>query len=123
MQSRFCGFKTIRKEGGRPMKPEDTPMAAAVRHGKSSRYNELIAENYLGKSFHVSQNIAPILSATGEPIGAVNVFLDISELKVAEGSLREAKSTLENTNVDLERRISDRTAKLNETVGELEAFS
>lgn len=122
-ETRFCGFKTVCRDGSAPLLPEQTPMAEAARRGKSARYVELAAETVSGKRLLISQNIAPILSAEGRPIGAINVFLDVTGLKSAENAVRDAKAHLEQANLDLEKKIAERTLKLNETIGELEAFS
>jgi len=44
-------------------------------------------------------------------------------LQISEGSLREAEAKLRQYNEDLERTVAQRTAKLQETVSELEAYS
>ena len=48
---------------------------------------------------------------------------EISERQQAEQALREARDRLEDQAIQLERRVEERTAKLAETVGDLEAFS
>ena len=48
---------------------------------------------------------------------------DITEQKLAEEALRKATETLAKTNQELERRVVERTNKLQETVNELESFS
>jgi PAS domain S-box-containing protein len=48
---------------------------------------------------------------------------DITEQKKAEQALHEAKDKLAQSNEELERRVIERTQKLKETIGELEAFS
>lgn len=48
---------------------------------------------------------------------------DITEQKKAQQELNEAKDKLTVANQELERRVAERTARLEETVAELEAFS
>jgi PAS domain S-box-containing protein len=48
---------------------------------------------------------------------------DITEQKKAERELRDAHDKLAQSNEELERRVIERTQKLKETIGELEAFS
>src|SRR5207245_8166676 len=60
---------------------------------------------------------------TGEKGGRILLAIDdITESKQTE-LLREAQAQLRKSNEDLEQQIQDRTLKLRETVGELEAFS
>ena len=51
------------------------------------------------------------------------LFNDITARKNAEHALRSAHDELELANRGLETRVSERTAKLRETIGELEAYS
>jgi PAS domain S-box-containing protein len=55
--------------------------------------------------------------------GFVVHALDIGPQKRAEQALREARDRLECQAVELEHRVAERTAKLQETVGDLESFS
>ncbi len=48
---------------------------------------------------------------------------EISERQQVENALREARDGLENQAIQLEQRVEERTAKLAETIGDLEAFS
>ncbi len=61
-----------------------------------------------------------------EPDGSrriIGVVQDITERKQREQELHAAKEQLTRANAELEDRVQERTAKLNETIGELEAFS
>jgi signal transduction histidine kinase len=53
----------------------------------------------------------------------VQLQKEITERKQAEEALRQAQTQLANRAVQLERLVAERTARLQETVGELEAFS
>jgi signal transduction histidine kinase len=48
---------------------------------------------------------------------------DIDDIKRAQEAMRKAKEQLTNNAIELERLVDERTAKLQETIGELEAFS
>lgn len=87
----------------------------------------------------------PIVSTTGEVIGTFGFYVrearlpTDNEIRVlerlarfaaipierqrADDALQKARQELEHYAEELERRVADRTAKLSETVGELEAFS
>ena len=79
---------------GKVLSPEDTPMAIAVREGKSFRNLEPVFERPDGVRVPVLVNIDPILDANGKPAGAVNVFQDVTALKNAEADLRRKKDQL-----------------------------
>ena len=51
------------------------------------------------------------------------INLDISRLKQIETDLSKAKDELARTNANLEHLVQERTAELQELVGELEHFS
>jgi signal transduction histidine kinase len=77
---------------------------------------ETIRRRKDGRLIHVSLTISPIRNKEGEIVGASKIARDVTELKTAQKKL-EAHAA------ELETRVRERTAKLQETVTELEAFS
>lgn len=65
----------------------------------------------------------PVRDERGEIVQWAGINLDISRLKRTEEELRKAKNELAETNANLERLVTERTAKLQDLVGELEHFS
>lgn len=65
----------------------------------------------------------PQFSPEGKVIGMMGVVQDITERKRAEVELRESQAKLANHAQMLEAHVAERTARLRETIGELEAFS
>ncbi|HZQ46928.1 MAG TPA: ATP-binding protein, partial [Verrucomicrobiae bacterium] len=59
----------------------------------------------------------------GQPIRVAGVVTDITQRKQKEELLRQARQELQQTAKDLDLRVQERTAKLEETVSEMEAFS
>jgi PAS domain S-box-containing protein len=79
---------------GSVLAPENTPMAIAVREGKSFRDLEPVFERPDGVRVPVLVNIDPLFDADGKPAGAINVFQDVSPLKRAEDELRRKNAQL-----------------------------
>lgn len=65
----------------------------------------------------------PEAEATGETTGWLASILDITDRKAAGDELRKAHEQLRDRAVHLETLVQQRTARLNEMVGDLEAFS
>lgn len=98
----------------------------------------------LRQGFHASCSV-PIFSSAGEVLGIISVYyfestepthherdlIDVAtrtasiaiERKRAEEALRESRARIERHAEELEITVAERTAKLRETIGELEAFS
>jgi len=75
-----------------------------------------------GSTLDVSLSISPIRDSSGEIIGASKIARDISEQKKIERALAQAETSLRQHAEDLERRVQERTAKLQETIQSLDGF-
>jgi PAS domain S-box-containing protein len=65
----------------------------------------------------------PRFSSSGEFLGFVGTSADITERKGAEEALANAQEQLRNHATDLEQTVAERTAKLEDTIRDLKAFS
>ena len=113
---RFCGAFKLRKTDGTVMAHADCPMALAVREGKSFRGREAVVERPDGSRVNVSVNVDPIRDSTGQVIGAINVFTDITARKRDEQQLREL-------NEMLEARVAERTVEVQRQSDQLRALT
>jgi PAS domain S-box-containing protein len=76
-----------------------------------------------GLARHV-QLVSLTLPAEPElPAICLTSCVDLTERKAAEEALRGAKDQLARINLDLEQKVHERTAELEESIGELEQFS
>jgi signal transduction histidine kinase len=69
-------------------------MAPAIREGRAFRNLEVVIERPDGSRISTLVNIDPLLDEAGRVVGAVNVVHDVSALKAAEQSVREAEVAL-----------------------------
>ncbi|MGB0128120.1 MAG: PAS domain S-box protein [Rhodocyclaceae bacterium] len=76
-----------------------------------------------GKYHDILARGVPIRNERGEITSWVGINLDISRLKDTERALQEARALLQAYAQELEDRVAQRTARLQETVADLEHFS
>jgi len=102
-----------------------------IAPNKEEEFNQLFGKNQQGNTirgvdiermkkngdiFNCSLYAAPLYDGKGILTGSIAALVDITERKAAEQEIR-------NLNVDLERRVEERTIKLNEAIGDLESFA
>jgi PAS domain S-box-containing protein len=107
-------FNIINEKTG---KPAPNPVEKVLKEGKVvglANHTALISRE--GKPWAIEDSAAPIKDAQGRVLGVVMVFHDVTEKRLAEEALARSKE-------ELERLVAERTAKLQELVGELEHFS
>ena len=75
---RFCGSFRVEGLDGRFIPPDQTPMARAVLAGESFEGVEAVVQNPDGKRWVARVNVAPLLDADGEVVGAINCFQDVT---------------------------------------------
>lgn len=112
----WCGsWKIFRPENGEPMALDECPMAKALKEGKSIRGEEIIVERPDGIRRNILPHPDPIFDDNGHVVAAVNMLVDITELKSTENELRKSEETLKQLTKDLEKRVEERTAQLIKT--------
>jgi len=89
---KFCACYKVWLPDGTFVSPEETPMAVALRSGRSFRNVEAKVQRPDGEYFYASVNIDPLFNDQGEVIGAINIFEDITERKNSENELRKSEA-------------------------------
>jgi PAS domain S-box-containing protein len=81
---RFCGSFHLFAIDGAPLKHDQCWMALALNTGQDYNRQEIVIERPDGSRRNALAHASPIRNAAGEIVGAVNVLVDISDLKRAE---------------------------------------
>jgi diguanylate cyclase (GGDEF)-like protein/PAS domain S-box-containing protein len=97
-EDRFCGSLRLYAPDGSPIAHERSWMALALETDRDYSEREILVERPDGRRLTVLAHANPIHDDSGELLGAVNVLVEITESKRAEG--------------ELERRVAERTAEL-----------
>lgn len=85
----WCGsWKIFEPDGITPLPLDSCPMAIALKEGRTVRGKEIIIERPDGVRRNVMPHPDPIFDASGNVIEAVNMLVDITELKQKENALR-----------------------------------
>lgn len=95
---------------------EETEILARLQRGERMDHFPTIRVRKDGKTIHVSLSISPIRDETDRVVGASKIARDITALRVAQ-------DRLESHAAELEKKVRERTVKLEGMVAELEAFS
>jgi PAS domain S-box-containing protein len=95
---------------------EENMILSKIKHSESVEHFETLRQVKDGGQIDVSVTASPIKDASGKVTGVSKVVREITERKAAEEKIRQL-------NVDLEQRVTERTAQLKSANEELEAFS
>lgn len=102
---------------------EEPVILERIRRGERIEHFETTRVTRDGRKLDVSLSISPIKDSSGHVMGASKILRDITERKKVERDLQEARRQLQQRAEDLENKVRERTARLQETVEELETFS
>jgi PAS domain S-box-containing protein len=115
----WCGSWKLYSPDGTPMPHDACPMAKALKEQKPNRGHEAIAERPDGTRVPFAACPTPLFGPEGELVGAVNMLIDISERKRAEGDhmilMREVHHRVRNT-LAIAQAIVGSTAKTSDTI-------
>jgi len=105
------------------LQSQEQEIISRLKAGERVDHIETVRLAKGGRSVDVSLTISPVKDRDGRIIGASKIARDITERKQSDADLAAAQKKLQRRADDLERRVQTRTAALQQTVAELEAFS
>jgi PAS domain S-box-containing protein len=95
----WCGSWKILDPEGNCVSLDDCPMAIALKEGRSVRGTEIVIQRPDGSTANVLPHPDPLFDVEGNIVGAVNLLVDITELK----ETRESNNLLKKYNEQLEQ--------------------
>lgn len=98
-------FKFMRD--GSEIPAEELPMKIAIARGITVKHATLDIVHDDGRKITIYGNAAPLFDEDGKPSGVVGAFMDITELKRAEGSIEELNAKLKKKVIELEYAFSE----------------
>jgi PAS domain S-box-containing protein len=100
-----------------PERPNEIPrILESIRRGEKVDHFETMRVTKDGRKLDISLTVSPIRNSAGDIVGASTIARDITGRKEAEAEIRLL-------NEQLERKVRQRTAQLEEANEELESFS
>jgi signal transduction histidine kinase len=88
----WCGsWKIYEPDGITPLPLDSCPMAIALKDGRSVRGKEIIVERPNGQRRNIMPYPDPVFDSSGAVIEAVNMLVDITDLKQKENALCESE--------------------------------
>ena len=93
----WCGSWRLYWPDGTAMAHEECPMAMALKSGKPIRGYEAVAERPDGSRYPFVPYPTPLLDKSGQMIGALNMLVDITDLKQAETAARHLAAIVESS--------------------------
>lgn len=99
-RERWCGSWRLYSADSKPMLPEASSMARAVKEG-TKLDEELIVERPDGTRRHVIAYPSPSFNAAGEVTKAVNVLIDVTDIRKAELETLVLTDRLQSKNKEL----------------------
>ena len=116
----WCGSWKIYNTDGTERPLDTCPMAIALKEQRAIYGEEIVIERPDGSRRLVSPHPRPIYDSAGNVTGAVNMLVDITEIKASELALRDSERNLRMMTEMLEKKVTERTMDLLEKNEELQ---
>lgn len=108
----WCGSYKIFKLDGSNLPLDECPMAVCLKEQRSVYGEEILVARPDGSIRHVAPNPRPIFDESGRMVGAINMLIDITDIKRAEQAVRESEAKYRALASSLEKKIEEKTLHL-----------
>jgi PAS domain S-box-containing protein len=93
----FSASLRLFRTDGTPLSHLETPMAQVLNGAAPVRNQEVVIERSDGSRITTLANVDPLIDSTGRIVGAINVFRDVTEWKLAEQASRRLAAIVESS--------------------------
>ncbi len=108
----WCGSWKIFRTDGTPLLLDACPMAVCLREKRPVLGEEIIIERPDGRRLNIYPHPSPIYGPDGKMVAAVNMLVDVTDIKIKERKLKESETKYRLLAESLEAKVVDRTFKL-----------
>jgi len=115
----WCGSFRILRLDGTALPLEDCPMAVCLKEKRAVYGEEILVVRPDGGIRHVAPQPQPLYDDGGKMIGAINLLVDITELKTKEKALLESEEKNRQLVDSLERKVDEKVTDLKNAAEEL----
>jgi PAS domain S-box-containing protein len=94
---RFASILRFFRADGTPISYLETPIAKVLSGGAPVRNHELVIERSDGSRITTLANVDPLIDDAGKMVGAINVFRDVTDWKIADQASRQLAAIVESS--------------------------
>jgi PAS domain S-box-containing protein len=116
----WCGSYRIKKVDGAPLPLDSCPMAICLKEKRPVYNEEILVIRPDGTLRHVAPHPHPIYDTAGNMTGAINMLIDVTDIKRVENALRESEIKYRNLADSLEQKVIEKTKDLTIKTEQLE---
>lgn len=108
----WCGSYKIMNTDGSPLPLSNCPMAVCLKEQRPVYNEEILVIRPDGSLRHVAPHPQPIFDSSGKMTGAINMLVDITDMKNVEKALRESEESYRSLASSLEQKVKEKTRNL-----------